>query len=144
MVERELVVPVPATELWEALTDPGALESWFGASVEWDLRPGGPARFEGGEDGARDGRVEEVDPARRLRFRWWPEGGEDEGASEVTYELDDSPDGDSTRLVVTERPLSPAGSPAASASAAAHWTAWDGLLLGVWARATGAVGAGCR
>jgi uncharacterized protein YndB with AHSA1/START domain len=146
VVERELVLPVPAEELWQALTDPAALGSWFGTSVSWDLRPGGAAHFEGGEDGDRDGLIEEVEPARRLRFRWWPVGDDAaEGTSEVTYELVplDEDGGAGTRLVVTERPA-PAGPPAASASATARWTTWDGVLWSVWAGTTGAVGAGRR
>ena len=101
MPRRTTTFPVTPRRLWEELTDPDALDDWFGYRVEWELTPGAPARFAGGDDGPRHGRVEEVAPLRRLRFSWWPEGDE-AAASRVDYELE--PDGAGTRLTVTETP----------------------------------------
>jgi uncharacterized protein YndB with AHSA1/START domain len=149
MLERRLVVPVPPDRLWEALTEPDAVAGWFGARVEWDLRPGAQARFFPDEGPDRVGRVESVRPGRRLVFRWWPEGEADK-ASEVAYRLD--PDGEGTRLTVTERLVpddaaAAGGTSAPVASAACgvrpgepereRWSSWDGRLLEVWARAAG-------
>ena len=54
MIRRQLVIPVGAEQLWDALTDPDQVESWFGARVEWELRDGAPARFWGDDrNGAR-------------------------------------------------------------------------------------------
>jgi uncharacterized protein YndB with AHSA1/START domain len=133
MIERRLTLPVEAERLWDELTDPHAASQWMGGTVEWELVPGGPARFEDG-DQVRRGRIDDVQPGRRLRFSWWPEGHADDGeASEVTYELRPG-DGGSTELVVTERRLvaGPSG------PAAVAWSAWDTRLLRAWAR----VGAG--
>jgi uncharacterized protein YndB with AHSA1/START domain len=148
VLTREVTFPVPATILWDALTDPAAVSRWIGADVDWDLTPGGRARFRHGPDGDRAGRVDAVEVARRLRFRWWPEADRTD-ESEVSYELEPTDDG--TRLTVTERrvapvpaPASPApGSPApARASAGTRgagpgmppsWTAVDSRLFGLWA-----------
>ena len=40
MIERQVTLPVARQEVWEALTEPDRLRAWFGARVEWDLRPG--------------------------------------------------------------------------------------------------------
>lgn len=160
MIERELVLPVPVESLWDAITDPAELAAWFGSTVEWELRPGAPARFDGQDGSRRRGLVTEVWPGRRLSFRWWNESDGPDGASEVTYDLDPDPDGDGTRLVVTERPVDPAPPatepvrPAASVASLSAgqpgdgnggtWTDWDGRLLGAWALATSQVTAGGR
>lgn len=141
VIERQLVVPVPATRLWEALTEPDLLADWFGAAVTWELRPDAPARFDDHDGTQRRGRVTEVLPGRRLAFRWWEagdNGDDDADVSEVVYRLD--PDGDGTRLVVTERRLDAADSVAGHAGRDARtWTDWDGRLLGAWALATAGV-----
>src|SRR3954471_24430192 len=35
-VTRELVLPAPPDEVWDALTDPERLKEWFANDVEWD------------------------------------------------------------------------------------------------------------
>lgn len=99
-VRREVELDGDVGEVWEALTDEAQVASWFGAPVRWELRPGGPVQVGVPDDaGARAGEVDEVDPGRRLRFRWWPLD-DDGSATTVTYELEPVPGG--TRLVVTE------------------------------------------
>lgn len=157
MIEREVVLPVPAESLWDAITDPAELAAWFGSTVEWELRPGAAARFDGHDGSRRRGLVTEVRPGRRLSFRWWNESDGPDDASEVTYDLDTDPDGEGTRLVVTERPVDPAPAgpePITSAPAASvapwpdlereTWTDWDGRLFGAWALTTSGVTAGGR
>ncbi|MDQ2729571.1 MAG: SRPBCC domain-containing protein [Actinomycetota bacterium] len=162
MIERQLVLPVPAESLWDAITDPAEVAAWFGSTVEWELRPGAPARFDGHDGSRRRGLVTEVQPGRRLSFQWWNEADGPDAASEVTYDLDPDPDGDGTRLVVTERPVDPASAgaepvtsgPAVSlapvstgATRGANrgaWTDWDGRLFSAWALATSRVTAGGR
>jgi len=152
MLERHIVIPASQREVWETLTDPITVSTWFGADVDWDLSPGGPARFLGDDGAVRDGRVDEVVPDQRLRFRWWPEGQADEETSEVTYLLEPHEDG--TDLTITERQLpstlsahalsTPAVAAPASDSNAATWTTWDGRLVDVWSRATAPVTIGTR
>jgi uncharacterized protein YndB with AHSA1/START domain len=93
-VTRELVLPAPPDEVWEALTDPERLKEWFANDVEWD---GDELvyRWDDGEE--RRARIEESLEPRRLGFRW--SGGEGE-ETRVTFELEEADDG--TRLTVTE------------------------------------------
>jgi uncharacterized protein YndB with AHSA1/START domain len=106
-VERELELPAPSEEVWEALTDPERLAGWLADEVSFDLRPGGDASFRDG-DTLRRGWVEEVlppssddDGSGRLAF-WWAE--DDEPATRVELTL--APIEGGTRLRVVEtRPL---------------------------------------
>ncbi len=94
MIRREIVLPNPREEVWEALTDPERLEDWFANDVDLDLRPGGGASFRWSNGEERSATVTEVEPGRRLAFEWE----DDEG--EVEFTLDDDADG--TRLTVVE------------------------------------------
>jgi uncharacterized protein YndB with AHSA1/START domain len=93
MIRREIVLPAPREEVWEALTDAERLEDWFANDVDLDLRPGGGASFRWSNGEERTATVTEVDPERRLAFEWADEG-------EVEFILED--DGDGTLLTVTE------------------------------------------
>ena len=149
MIQRALVVTVPPHRLWEALTEADAMDGWFGARVDWDLVPGGRATFTDDDGSQRHGRIEEVAPTERLRYRWWPDGDE-ASTSEVTYTLEPAPH-DGTRLTVTEEPV-PGSAPLSAScdptrseptdSVSTDWTPWDGRLLDVWARAGGRMTAG--
>jgi uncharacterized protein YndB with AHSA1/START domain len=149
MLVRHVVVPTSPDHLWDVLTQPERLENWFGARIEWDLRPGGLARFVDDDGTIRLGVVESVERGRRLQFRWWPEGDRQGATSEVSYDLE--ADGDGTRLTVTEQRVSketPTGDHSARAHAsmtatgAATWSDWDSRLFGCWAgvAAVGLVG----
>lgn len=128
-VRRAVDLPGDVDDVWAALTDPEQVGAWFGAAVAWEVEPGAPLTIGEADDGAapREGRVEEVDPGRLLRFRSWPVGG-GAGASVVTYELEPLLRG--THLVITERPLpSPGRGVTALASCAGGW---DVRLVGLW------------
>ncbi|HWF50684.1 MAG TPA: SRPBCC domain-containing protein [Solirubrobacteraceae bacterium] len=105
-IERELELPAPSDEVWEAVTDPERLAEWLADEVRFDLRPGGDASFRDG-DTLRRGWVEEVSPPGtgtdegRLAF-WWATG--DEPATRVELILEPSPGGTRLRVVET-RPL---------------------------------------
>jgi uncharacterized protein YndB with AHSA1/START domain len=94
MIRREIVLPNPREEVWEALTEPARLEDWFANDVDLDLRPGGGASFRWSNGEERSATVTEVEHGRRLAFEWE----DDEG--EVEFTLDDDADG--TRLTVVE------------------------------------------
>ena len=97
----EVIVPAPAEETWEALTDPERLGEWLGEDAELELRPGGDLEIRVGDE-ERHGFFEEVDPGRRLVF-WW-RADDDDQSSRVEIDLEPDPDG--TRVRVTEtRPL---------------------------------------
>ena len=142
MFRRDIVLPAGTESVWRAITEPGALADWFGARVEWDLRPGGRAHFRPVAEGAdREGVIDDVEPGRSLRFRWWPADA-DGDVSEVAYELE--PDEGGTALTVTERRLSvparsatapprPAGA-AMGLSGAGRWSPADQVQWEIWAR----------
>ncbi|MFL5928114.1 MAG: SRPBCC domain-containing protein [Gaiellaceae bacterium] len=94
MIRREIVLPAPREDVWEALTEPARLEDWFANEVDLELRPGGGASFRWSNGEERHATVTEVEPERRLSFEWEDEEGE------VEFTLDDDVDG--TRLVVVE------------------------------------------
>jgi uncharacterized protein YndB with AHSA1/START domain len=92
MAECELTrtLPAPASEVWQALTVPGTLATWFWPHLEnavtVDLRPGGRYRITGPVAGiAVAGEYVEVSPPRRLVFTWQWEGEQDH--SRVIVEL---------------------------------------------------------
>ena len=95
-ITRELELPAPADEVWEALTVPARLAEWFANDVELDARPGGEGVFRWDNGEVRTAVVEEVDPGRRFGFRWTDESAE----SAVVFELDEVPGG--TRVTVRE------------------------------------------
>jgi len=106
-VTREVTIAAPAASVWRALTDPVELAAWFGAEVELDVRRGGAVRFRWPDGTERRGIVVDLSAPRRLAFRWrtlrTAEGGLATTASAVvTFELE--PDGDVTRVAVTEQP----------------------------------------
>lgn len=106
-IERDLLLPSPPPEVWDALTDPELLEQWLADEVTIDLRPGGDARFRSGEV-LREGWVEEVLPpateatAARLAF-WWAIAGEP--ATRVELTLVPVPGGGTRLRVVESRPM---------------------------------------
>jgi len=109
-VRREVTLPVPPEEAWDAIVRP---EGWLADDVELDPWEGGALRA-AWEDGAeRLGEVLEIEEPRRMRFRW--AGTEDE--SEVVLTLDAVAAG--TRVVVVETPAAAGWGPRLQALAAA-------------------------
>jgi uncharacterized protein YndB with AHSA1/START domain len=94
-ITRELTVPAPPEEVWEALTNADRLAEWFANEVELDPRPGGLGIFRWDNGETRTAVVEEVDPERRFGFRW-----ADEDAGEVAFDLEEVEGG--TKVTVRE------------------------------------------
>jgi uncharacterized protein YndB with AHSA1/START domain len=92
-IEREIVVPAPPDEVWEALTEPDRLEEWFATEVELDAQPGGEGVFRWGDGEERRATVREAAECERLVLDW-SDGGE------VVLELEEVDGG--TRLRVVE------------------------------------------
>ena len=92
-IRREIVLPAPREEVWEALTEAEQLEDWFANEVELDPRPGGSGLFRWDNGEERHAVVETVEPEERIVLRW-----EDDGL--VDLRLEDAEAG--TRVLVRE------------------------------------------
>jgi len=113
---HEETIAAPCADVWWFIVDPGALSAWFGADAWLEPEAGGIVLFRFADGSVRRGVVEEVDRARRLRWRWREHRGagfsmELGDASTVTIELDEVASG--TRVRITESaptggPLTPA------------------------------------
>jgi uncharacterized protein YndB with AHSA1/START domain len=98
--------------IWDAITQPEWSERYgYGGRGEYDLRPGGTytaytsaaMREHGAPDVAIVGEVVETDPPRRLVQTWqmvMDPAMEAQGATRLTYEIDELPDGTSRLTVV--------------------------------------------
>ena len=129
-ITRTVDLDASLDDVWRALTEPQLLGDWLDSSVELDVRPGGEGVIVEADGAVRRACVDEVDPARRLALRRWPDDGSGP-ESKVELELEQIPDG--TRVVVTETLTAPApgsATPSASASAASGGWAARFLLLG--------------
>jgi uncharacterized protein YndB with AHSA1/START domain len=132
-------MPVTAGRLWQALTDPEQLSGWFGAEVDWDLRPGGEARFLESDGGERHGRIDDVRPERHLSFTWWP-ASDPNDTSQVSYLIEPTAEG--TRLTVQERRVARVQD--LTVPDTGGWSTWDARLLGAWGDVSMRAGAGAR
>lgn len=138
-VVREIELDAPADEVWRVVSEAAELATWLGDEVALDVTPGARGRVvDGGV--TRTVVVDDVEPGRRVSFRWWEEGDGDGGVSEVVITV--VPGDGPTRLVVRETPLrltaSACVAPLARSQAAS--LRWDvrlvclALMLGALAR----------
>ena len=129
-ITRTVDLDASLDDVWRAVSEPELLGDWLDSRVDLDVRPGGEGIIVEPDGAVRRARVDEVEPARRLALRWWPEDG-DGPESKVELDLEQTPDG--TRVVVTETLI--AGVPgsatacAAASAASGRWAARF-LLLG--------------
>ena len=65
-------MPAPPGEVWPAVTQSDEVSAWFGADAQLDVRPGGRGVFRWPDGTERHVVVEDVEPPRRLSFRWLP------------------------------------------------------------------------
>ena len=113
VVRREVVLPAPRDEVWEALTDPGRLAEWFANEVELDPRPGGEGVFRWPDGEERRAVVEVVEEPHRFSFDWSSD--DDADCTSVNFTLEEVTEG--TRLTVVEK------GPAELKACAGEW-AW--------------------
>jgi uncharacterized protein YndB with AHSA1/START domain len=119
VVEREIELDLTPAELWAAVCDP---TSWLADEGSLAIVPGGEGRLV--DDGvARRALVEEVEPGRRLVFRWWDEHGDRSDESRVELTVLSAP----ISSVLTIRETRPATTPRATASTVAASTSlrWE-------------------
>ena len=127
-VRREVLFNEAPEAIWRALTDSEQLAQWFANEVELVAERGGRGVFRWDDGAVRYAVVDELEPGRRVGFRWHEEGREDE-ATHVELLVEEVPEG--TRLTVVE--TAPASAPRASAEAAlaGEWSWGVALLAGL-------------
>jgi uncharacterized protein YndB with AHSA1/START domain len=111
-IHAQIDIDAPAAEVFEALTDPAQLASWWGSpdsyrTFDWklDLRVGGAwsCQAENPHTGQRStvvGEYLELDPPRRLAYTWLPSW-DNVVATTVRIELDESAGRTRVRVVHT-------------------------------------------
>lgn len=106
-IERDITIAATAQRVWEVLTTPQHVGTWFGTGspVVIDLRPGGEMVLDHGANGRYRTVFVEVDPPHRLSY-WWAEGYPDKLATEASSTLVEftitSVSARETRLAVVE------------------------------------------
>jgi uncharacterized protein YndB with AHSA1/START domain len=123
-VTRQVDVEVSPDELWQAITDDDERAAWWGGDTSLDLRPGGDGHATDPDGTVRRIRVDEVEPGRRLAYRWWTD--DDDGSS---VELLVVPRPDGSRLTVTETRPTCSVRPSTSWTGAVHGRLLDLELL---------------
>jgi uncharacterized protein YndB with AHSA1/START domain len=101
-------IDAPASEVWDALTKPELIKQYlFGTEVSSDWEVGSPITYRGEWQGKAyedKGKILEIMPGKRLVSTFWSSLGglpdAPENYNTVRYEL--SPDGEGTRLTVTQ------------------------------------------
>ncbi len=106
-IERETVIGAPVERVWALITEAEHLGRWFGdAGAEIDLRPGGAIVLRWSEHGANRGEVVAVEPPNRFAYRWAPfkdpAGEQPVEGNSTLVEFSLQPEGEGTRLRVTE------------------------------------------
>jgi len=106
-IEREITIAAPVERVWELITRPEHVGTWFGdAGAEIDLRPGGAITLRWEEYGTVQGRIERIEPMTLFSYRWAPfddPGRAEPGEGNSTLiEFMLSETGDGTRLRVIE------------------------------------------
>lgn len=110
-IERDILINAPADSVWRAVTEPEQITQWFCDAAELDLRPGGEGTFffdtkARTKPTIANLRVVTVEPPRAFAFRWsYPEGEEPREDNSMLVEFTLTPEGDNTRLRVTETGL---------------------------------------
>lgn len=109
-IEKTIVLRVPRSRVWRALTDPAEFGSWFGVKMEGTFAPGahvhGAITHPGYEHLTMDITVERMEPERLFSWRWHPYAVEtdvdysQEPTTLVEFTLEDVAEG--TRLTVVE------------------------------------------
>lgn len=108
-VKAEAVINAPASKVWQAITDPALVKQYlFGTEMSvtsWDV--GGKVTYKGSWEGKSyedKGTILEIEPEKKLVSTYWSSMGGTEDKPEnymkVSYEL--FPEGDGTKLVITQ------------------------------------------
>ena len=104
-VEREVLLPAPVEEVWEAVSGPEELEAWLADDVELELEEGGALEVSWEDGTRRSGTIERVEAPERLSWRWAEDG--DGEATLVEIALEPVEEGTLVRVVEHAPPAGP-------------------------------------
>ena len=130
-IERQLTLPIPREQVWQALTDPVELAIWFADGVELDPRPGGQALFEWGEGDKCPAILERVEPPHRLAFHWRSYKSDPQQpvtelpSTLVEFTLEEMDEGEATLLTLVESGFSGLPDEIRDRSRADNERGWD-------------------
>jgi uncharacterized protein YndB with AHSA1/START domain len=123
-IRRQVTLDAPREDVWLAITDANHLQTWFGAAVELDPRPGGVITVRWPDRSTSRGSVEFVEAPSRFVFRWRSIAGagltlQIGDPTRVEFILEPVDDGARTRVTVTEHDAPMPGRPTSVLSARA-------------------------
>ncbi len=96
-IEREITIDAPLERVWELVTRPEHVGTWFGdAGAEIDLRPGGAIKVRWKDYGEIDGEVDRVEPPTLFSWHWRQA---DAGSTLVEFTLSPTAEGTVLRVV---------------------------------------------
>lgn len=105
VIEREMVLTAPRTEVWAALTTTEGLAGWWADRIEVEPRVGGTMRFHfGAEHGISEAEIDLFEPEARFAYFWQPFANLEEARdypdvrTRVEFVLSDHPDGTLLKL----------------------------------------------
>jgi uncharacterized protein YndB with AHSA1/START domain len=104
-IERDILIEAPVEVVWRTVTEPDQMTLWFADKVDLVVEPGAHGYMGFGEQGGPVV-VEAVEPPTRFSFRWnHPTGEDPTPTNSLLVEFTLTPEGDHTRLRVTEGAL---------------------------------------
>ncbi|MGP3961112.1 SRPBCC domain-containing protein [Nonomuraea sp. 3N208] len=114
-IEREILIEAPVEVVWGVVTEPDQISSWFTNAADIDVREGGKGTLTWADRAAKEITapvtveitVVAVEAPRLFSFRWaYPDGAQPREGNSVLVEFTLTPEGESTRVRVTECGLS--------------------------------------
>jgi uncharacterized protein YndB with AHSA1/START domain len=97
-IRKELFIAAAPERVYRAFLEPEQLQRWFAAQVTLDERVGGRFRYRWSSGESVEGVIVDLVASRLLVMDW--DEGDDKGDTRLIVEL--VPDGDGTRLVLTD------------------------------------------
>jgi uncharacterized protein YndB with AHSA1/START domain len=139
-IEREIMIDAPVDVVWTVLTEPEHIATWFTATAELDVRPGGTGelgfrRQSTSELNKVQVQVEAVEPPHRFEFRWThPAGAVADEHNSLLVRFTLVADGPRTRLSLVETGFD---EPRQTPVREEHELGWDACLASLVAYAAG-------
>jgi len=137
-IEHETTIAAPVDVVWQAVTRPEHLGTWFGNGqpTRVDLRPGGRIVFDHVGHGDIPAVIEAVDEPRLLSYRWavvGPPGEEPTGDNSTLVELSLTGAGNTTSVRLLETGFTDVEAPAPELDARyeANARGWPRILDGL-------------